>query len=77
MNFKVKYRTLREERALRVLRKIFEPKTNDVTGEWSRLHNGEVYHLYSLKTVGGGEGLGPSQASYTLSTGSLWGTAVA
>jgi hypothetical protein len=56
VNFKVKYRTLREEHGLRVLRKIFEPKRNEVTGEWSRLHNGEVYHLYSSKTVWGGRG---------------------
>jgi len=69
---------LREERGLRVLRKIFEPKRNEVTGEWSRLHNGEVYRLYSLKTGGGGifsapvqTGPGTLPASYTLGTGSL------
>ena len=45
--------TLREERRLgvfenRVLRSILGPKRDDVTGEWRRLHNGELYDLYSL-----------------------------
>jgi hypothetical protein len=31
----------------RVLRKIFGPKRNEVTGEWRRLHNKELYALYS------------------------------
>jgi len=36
--------TLKEEHRLRVfenrvLRKIFGPKTDEVTGEWSKLHN--------------------------------------
>ena len=36
--------TLREERKLRafenmVLRRIFEPRRDEVTGEWRRLHN--------------------------------------
>jgi len=44
--------TLREERRLRVfenrvLRKIFEPKRNEVTGEWRKLHNEELNNLYS------------------------------
>ena len=44
--------TLREERRLRVfenkmLRKIFGPKMNDVTGEWRKLHNEEINDLYS------------------------------
>ena len=47
--------TLREERRLRVLenrvlRKIFRPKRNEVTGEWRRLHNEELYDLYLLLT---------------------------
>jgi hypothetical protein len=29
----------------RVLRRIFGPKRNKVTGEWRRLHNEEVYNL--------------------------------
>jgi hypothetical protein len=31
----------------RVLRRIFGPKREDVTGEWRRLHNEEVFDLYS------------------------------
>jgi hypothetical protein len=47
--------TLREERRLRVLenrvlRKIFRPKRNEVTGEWRRLHNEGLYDLYLLLT---------------------------
>ena len=30
----------------RVLRRIFESKKNEVTGEWRRLHNKELYALY-------------------------------
>jgi hypothetical protein len=43
--------TLREEYRLRVfenrvLRRIFGPKRDEVTGEWRRLHNREFYALY-------------------------------
>jgi hypothetical protein len=31
----------------RVRRKIFGPKRNEVTGKWKRLHNKELYALYS------------------------------
>jgi len=30
-----------------VLRRIFGPRTNDVTGEWRRLHNEELNDLYN------------------------------
>jgi hypothetical protein len=30
-----------------VLRRIFGPKRDVVTGEWRRLHNKEIYALYS------------------------------
>jgi hypothetical protein len=30
-----------------VLRRIFGPKRDEVTGEWRRLHNKELYVLYS------------------------------
>jgi len=44
--------TLREERKLRVfenmvLRRIFGPRRDEVTGEWRRLHNEELFDLYS------------------------------
>jgi hypothetical protein len=29
-----------------VIRKIFEPKTDEVTGEWKKLHNEELNDLY-------------------------------
>ena len=43
--------TLREERKLRVyenvvLRRIFVPRRDEVTGEWRRLHNEELNDLY-------------------------------
>ena len=31
----------------RILRKIFEPKMNEVTGQLRRLHNEDLYALYS------------------------------
>ena len=48
--------TLREERRLRVfenrvLRKVFGPKRDDVTGEWRKLHNEEPGELYSLPNI--------------------------
>jgi hypothetical protein len=44
---------LKEERRLRVsenrvLRRIFGPKRDKVTGEWRKLHNEELNGLYSL-----------------------------
>jgi hypothetical protein len=35
----------------RVLRRIFGPKRDEVTGEWRRLHNKELYALYSLPNI--------------------------
>ena len=48
--------TLREERKLRVfenkvLRRIFGPRRDDVTGEWRRLHNAELNYLYSSPNI--------------------------
>jgi hypothetical protein len=47
---------LREECRLRVfenrvLRRIFGPKRDEVTGEWRRLHNKEFYALYSSPNI--------------------------
>jgi hypothetical protein len=48
--------TFREECSLRVfenrvLRRIFGPKREEVTGEWRRLHNKELYALYSSTNI--------------------------
>jgi hypothetical protein len=48
--------TLREERGLRsfqnrVLKGIFGPKRDEVTGEWRRLHNKELYALYFSRNI--------------------------
>jgi hypothetical protein len=31
----------------RVLRRIFGPKRDEVTGDWRKLHNEELHNLYS------------------------------
>jgi hypothetical protein len=48
--------TLREEFRLRVienrvLRRIFGPKRDEVTGEWSKLHNKKLHDLYSSPNI--------------------------
>ena len=48
--------TLREERRLRVfenmvLRRIFGPRRDEVTGKWRRLHNEEVNDLYCSPNI--------------------------
>jgi len=35
----------------RVLRRVFGPKTDEVTGEWRKLHNEELSDLYSLLNI--------------------------
>jgi len=47
---------LREERRLRVfenrvLGRIFGPKRDEVTGEWRKLHSGELNGLYSSPNI--------------------------
>jgi hypothetical protein len=48
--------TLREEHRLRVfqnrvLRRIFGPKGDEVTGAWRKLHNEELHGLYSSPSI--------------------------
>ena len=48
--------TLRDEHRLRVfenrvLRRIYGPKREEVTGEWRKLHNEELNNLYSLPNI--------------------------
>jgi hypothetical protein len=48
--------TLREEHRLRVfenrvLRGMFGPKRDEVTGEWRKLHSGELHNLYSSPDI--------------------------
>ena len=45
-----------EERRLRVfenkeLRRIFRPRSDEVTGEWSRLHNEDLNDLYCSPNI--------------------------
>jgi hypothetical protein len=35
----------------RVLRRIFRPKRDDMTGEWRKLHNEELRDLYSSPSI--------------------------
>jgi hypothetical protein len=48
--------TLKEEHRLKVfqnevLRRIYEPKRNEVTGGWRKLHNEELLDLYSSPSI--------------------------
>jgi hypothetical protein len=35
----------------RILRRIFGPKRDEMTGEWRKLHNEDMYNLYSSSQV--------------------------
>jgi hypothetical protein len=48
--------TLREEHRLRVfenrvIRRIFGPRTEEVIGDWRRLHNEELHNLYTSPNI--------------------------
>jgi hypothetical protein len=48
--------TLKDESRLRVfenkvLRRIFGPRKGEITGKWRRLHNKELYALYSSPNI--------------------------
>jgi hypothetical protein len=50
--------TLREDHRLRVfvfenrvLRRIFDPKKGEVTGDWRKLPNEELHNLYSSPNI--------------------------
>ena len=56
MVVKLGHFTLREEHRLRVfenrvLRRIFGPKRDGVTGEWRKFHNEELNDLYSSPNI--------------------------
>jgi hypothetical protein len=34
-----------------VLRRIFGPKSDEVTGDWRKLHNEELHNLYSSPNI--------------------------
>jgi hypothetical protein len=67
--------TLREEHRLRVfenrvLRRIFWPKRDEVTGEWRRLHNEELNDLYSSQNIYSGDQIKKNEVGGACST---WG----
>jgi hypothetical protein len=43
--------TLREVFTNKALRRIFGPKRDEVTGQWRKLHSGELKNLYSLPDI--------------------------
>jgi len=60
--------TLREERRLRVfenrvLRRIFGPKRDEITGEWRKLHNEELNNLYSITQYCAGDEINKNETA--------------
>jgi hypothetical protein len=54
--YEIWFLTLREQHRLRVfenrvLRRIFGPKRDEVTGEWRKLHSEELHNLYSSADI--------------------------
>jgi hypothetical protein len=52
-----------------MLRRIFGPKRDEVTGEWRRLHNEELHDLYSSYTIVMGEKIEKNEMGRTCSMG--------
>ena len=64
--------TFREERRVRVfvkrvLRRIFEPKRDEVTGEWSTLRNEELNDLYFYTQIYSGDKIQKNEMSWPCS----------
>jgi len=67
----------------RMLRKTFRSKRDEVIGEWRRLHNEELYDLYSspniihviksgrMRWIGDVACIGETRSSYGVSVGNL------
>ena len=56
MCVKLGFRKLREKHRLRVfenrlLRRIFGPKSDEVTGKWRKLHNEKLHALHSSPNI--------------------------
>jgi hypothetical protein len=49
LTFREKYRLRVFEN--RLLRRIFGPKRDEVTGGWRKLHNEELHNLYSSQSI--------------------------
>jgi hypothetical protein len=47
----------------RVLKRVFGPKRDEVTGEWRKLHNEELNDLYSLSKIETNE-MGRARGAY-------------
>jgi hypothetical protein len=65
---------LREERRLRlfanrVLRRVFGPKRDEVTGEWRKLYNEELNDVYTLPIVRLGKSIRMRWAGYVACMG--------
>ena len=67
--------------------RIFEPKTDEVTGDWRRLHNEALYVLYSLTKYHSGDQIkemgracsmyGERKGAYRVSVGKTRGKGIA